>query len=115
MKIIDRDNKIAFAELELMAENMFGDLIKAVVDIENEIMALDAELHADEEKELLVMGSRQENLWGINLYPEEIGDDFIEFDSMINLRPSWGNKSRGVDDKQTQAKIVNIVNSLVER
>ena len=115
MKIIDRDNKIAFAELELMAENMFGDLIKAVVDIENEIMALNAELHADEEKELLVMGSRQENLWGINLYPEETGDDFIEFDSMINLRPSWGNKSRGVDDKQTQVKIVNIVNFLVER
>jgi hypothetical protein len=115
MKIIDKDNKIAFAELELMAENMFGDLIKAVVDIENEIIALDAELHADEEKELLVRGSRQENLWGINLYPEEIGDDFIEFDSMINLRPSWGNKSRGIDDKQTQAKIVNIVNSLVER
>ncbi len=115
MKIIDRDNKIAFAELELMAENMFGDLIKAVVDIENEIMALNAELHADEEKELLVMGSRHENLWGINLYPEETGDDFIEFDSMINLRPSWGNKSRGVDDKQTQVKIVNIVNFLVER
>jgi len=115
MKIIDRDNKIAFAELELMAESMFGDLIKAVVDTENEMMALNAELHADEEKELLVMGSRQENLWGINLYPEETGDDFIEFDSMINLRPSWGNKSRGVDDKQTQAKIVNIVNSLVER
>jgi len=101
--------------LELIAEKMFGDLVKAVVDIDKETIVMDVELHADEEKELLVMGSKQENLWGINLYPEETGDDFIEFDSMINLRPSRGNKSRGVDDKLTRAKIVNIVNSLVER
>lgn len=68
-----------------------------------------------QEKELLESGSKQENLWGINLYPDDADEDFIEFDSMINLRPSWGNRSRGVDDEQTQAKILNIVNTLVER
>jgi len=94
---------------------MFGELVKAVVDVEKELLVVDAELHADEEKELLGMGSKQENLWGINLYPDDFGeDDFIEFDSMINLRPSWGNRSRGVDDEETQAIIVVIVNNLVE-
>ena len=113
MKIINIENKISLRELKLMAENRFGDLVKAVVDIEKEIMAVDAELHADEEKLLLENGSNQENLWGINLYPDET-DDFIEFDSMINLRPSWGNRSRGVDDENIRDKIIKIVNHLLD-
>ena len=114
MKIV-KGNKISNAELKRMAENMFGDLVKAVVDIEKEIMAVDAELHADQEKELLESGSKQENLWGINLYPDDEDEDFIEFDSMINLRPSWGNRSRGVDDEQIRNRIKKIVNNLVTR
>lgn len=99
-----------------MAENMFGDLVKAVVDINSKIMAVDAELHADQEKVLLENGAKQENLWGINLYPDSYNEeDFIEFDSMINLRPSWGNTSRGVDDKNIQNKIIEIVNNLVTK
>jgi len=52
MKIIDKNKKIAIAELRIMAENIFGDLVKAVVDIEKEFMAVDSELHADQEKAL---------------------------------------------------------------
>ncbi len=115
MKIIDRENKISNAELIIMAKNMFGDLVKAVVDVDKEIMAIDSELHADQEKKLLENGSKQETLWGINLYPYDTDEDFIEFDSMINLRPSWGNRSRSVDDEQTQNKILSIVNKLVIR
>ena len=113
MKIIDKENKISIQELKLMSENMFGDLVKAVLDIEKETMAVDAELHADQEKVLLENGSKQEYLWGINLYPDETDDEFIEFDSMINLRPSWGNRSRGIDDVNIQHKIIEIVNKLV--
>jgi len=114
MKIIDINNKVSIGELKSMSENMFGDLVKAVVDIEKEIMVIDAELHADQEKVLLENGSRQENLWGINLYPDDFQDeDFIEFDSMINLRPSWGNRSRGIDDEIIQQKIIEIVNKIV--
>lgn len=77
-------------------------------------MAVDAELHADEEALLLDEGSKQENLWGINIYPENIeSDDWIEFDSMINLRPSQGNRSRSVENKETQKKIIAIVSRLV--
>jgi hypothetical protein len=78
-------------------------------------MAVDAELHADEEAYLLENGSEQKDLWGINLYPEISADDFIEFDSMINLRPAQGNRSRGVEDVKTQEKIRLIISKLVQR
>ncbi len=113
MKIIDK--KISIEELKTMSEKMFDSLVKAVVDIDKEIMVVDAELHADEEKLLLENKSKQESLWGINLYPDLSGEDFVEFDSMINLRPSQNNRSRGVDDKQIREKIISIVNKLVTK
>ncbi|OGL73479.1 hypothetical protein A3F28_01640 [Candidatus Uhrbacteria bacterium RIFCSPHIGHO2_12_FULL_57_11] len=103
---------IARNQLKVMAEKLFGDFVKAVVDLERNLMAIDAELHADLETLLLEEGSRQNNLWGINLYPER-GEDWIEFDSMINIRPSSGNRSRGVEDAAIRAKIVGVVQKLV--
>lgn len=113
MKIITEQEKISRAELAEMAERMFGEFVKGVVDIEKGIMAVDAELHADLEAALLEKGSKQDVLWGINLYPEEDGGDFIEFDSMINIRPRQGNRSRGVEDIEIQKKIRKIVAKLI--
>lgn len=113
MQIIQE--KITFKKLKEMAEKGFGNLVKAVVDVEKEIIAVDGELHADEEAILLQKGSKQENLWGINLYLEVKASDWIEFDSMINLRPASGNCSRGINDPQIKKKIISIVNKLVER
>lgn len=97
-----------------MAEGRFGNMVKAVVDVDRKIMALDGELHADEEALLLENGSRQENLWGINIYPELEGPERIEFDSVINIRPSQGNRTRGVDDQATREKIVQVVVELLK-
>jgi len=101
-------------ELVVIAGNKFGNLVKAVVDVEKRIMVIDADLHADEEAELLAMGSKQEHLWGINLYPELNSDDFIEFDSMINVRPGSGNMSRGVESDAIRKRIMDIVNNLIQ-
>ena len=98
-----------------MAEDRFGDLVKAVVDVSKKHLALDAELHSDLEALLLENGSKQKNLWGINFYPEMTGDDFVEFDSMINMRPSQGNKSRGVESPETRKKIMELVAKKVEQ
>lgn len=113
MKIVTKT--IAIPELLEMAAGMFGNLVKAVVDTDRGIMAVDGELHADEEKMLLEDGSRQEHLWGINIYPEmdRNGPDFLEFDSMINLRPRQKNLSRGVDDPAIREKIAAVVRELV--
>ena len=105
---------ISLRELKEIANHLFGNLVKAVVDVEKEIIAIDAELHADEEALLLQNGSKQENLWGINLYPDLTGEDFIEFDSMINLRPSAGNKTRGVDNPKIRVKIAQIVHKFIK-
>ncbi len=92
-----------------MAAGTFGNMVKAVVDVDREIVAVDGELHSDLEAMLLEDGSRQANLWGINLYPDLPADEFIEFDSLINIRPSQGNISRGVEDEAVREKIVSIV------
>ena len=113
MKIID--TAISLDELKSMAQRGFGDLVKAVVDVEREIMAVDGELHADEEALLLENESSQKNLWGINIYPVMAGPEWIEFDSIINIRPSQSNRSRGVDDPALRAKILNVVESRVKR
>ncbi|OIO80932.1 MAG: hypothetical protein COW11_01510 [Candidatus Omnitrophica bacterium CG12_big_fil_rev_8_21_14_0_65_43_15] len=107
MKIIT--DKLTLNELNALAANIFGNMVKAVVDVNREIIAVDAELHSDLEALLLENGSKQKDLWGINFYPELKGDEFVEFDSMINVRPSHGNKSRGVDNKEICSKIIEIV------
>ncbi len=79
------ESKISRSQLTKLAKERFGDLVKGVVDISRGVMLLGGELHADEEAALIDQGSRQEDLWGINLYPDNSGDEFIEFDSMINI------------------------------
>ena len=113
MKIITK--KVTLAELSQIASAGFGNMVKAVVDIDQELLAVDAELHSDLEALLLENGSKQKSLWGINFYPEMKGDDFVEFDSMINMRPSQGNRSRGVDSPEIRKKIMEIVSKKVER
>ncbi|OGD18709.1 MAG: hypothetical protein A2W03_08970 [Candidatus Aminicenantes bacterium RBG_16_63_16] len=112
MKIVE--TSITLEELKAMAGDRFGDLVKAVVDVAAGVMAIDGELHADEEALLLEQGSRQTDLWGINIYPELSGKDRIEFDSIINIRPSQGNRSRGVDNPEIREKIFQIVARLVK-
>ena len=72
-------------DLREIAKNQFGDFVKAVVDIQRDIMAIGGELHADEEALLIEQGSSQENLWGINLYPEKTEEEWLEFNSLINI------------------------------
>ena len=113
MRILE--STISIEDLKKISADTFGDLVKAVVDVKRGIVALDAELHADLEALLLENGSKQQDLWGINFYPDVEDEDFVEFDSMINMRPSQGNMSRGVVDEKVQKCIVEIVNKWIRR
>src|SRR5213593_4131284 len=113
MRRVTESQPISLDEIRTLAKARFGDMIKGVVDLGHGILLLDADLHADQEASLLADGSKQEDLWGINLYPEVPGDDWLEFDSMINLRPSFGNRSRGVDDAATRAAIAGLIARVV--
>jgi len=99
-------------ELTEIAKLQFGDIVKVVVDVEQGIMAIGGELHSDEEAILLDQGSAQRHLWGINLYPDKPLNEWIEFDSMINVRPSGGNRSRYVESSEIREVVTRIVNRL---
>lgn len=101
--------------LKEMAVESFGDMVKAVVDVDRQVIAIDAELHSDLEAMLLTDGSSQKDLWGINFYPDLHGDDFLEFDSMINMRPSQGNMSRGVDDEEVRRMIMVVTGKWIKQ
>ena len=112
MKLVTK--QVTRDEIEKMAERGFGDMVKAVVDIKQRIMAVDMDLHADGEAELLKDGSRQIDLWGINLYPDLANKEWIEFRSMINVKPASGNNSLVVENPQVQREIEEVVNLLIK-
>jgi hypothetical protein len=97
-----------------MARQQFGDMVKAVVAVDQGTMAIAGEHHSDEEAILLDQGSLQQHLWGINLYPEKPAEEWIEFDSMMNVRPSGGNRSRYVESAEIREAVIKIVHRLVE-
>ena len=107
------NSPISRAELKEYAANTYGDMIKCVADVNKGLMAIDADLHADLERLLLENGSEQTALWGFNLYPDEEGDDFIEYDSLINIRSWQGNPSRDVLDQDVRARIASIVGKFI--
>ncbi len=114
MKIVK--DKIEVLELKEMSKKMYESLVKAVIDVERGIMAVDAPLHVDEEQLLIEEeNSEPKNLWGINIWPDRGGEEFIEFDSMINIKPGWNNRTRGVDNPETRKKIIEIVNKLIKK
>jgi hypothetical protein len=115
MKAVTGQEPISVDSLHQIAMGSFGDMVKAVVDVARGIMVIDADLHSDEEAELLSTGSRQQDLWGINLYPELPPEDWLEFDLVINLRPSSGNRSRNVDNPSIRKQIHDMVDRLVLR
>ncbi|MCQ2156845.1 MAG: DUF5674 family protein [Bacteroidales bacterium] len=108
-------DRLTVSQLSEIAAELYVDMIKAVADVRLGTLAIDAELHSDLEQLLLENGSLQDDLWGFNIYPEVEGDDFIEFDSLINIRPRQNNRSRNVEDESIQSRIREIVNNFVSR
>jgi hypothetical protein len=115
MRLVTESDPIPLDELRALGRERFGDMVKGVVDLRRRVLLLDADMHADQEAALLAEGSAQADLWGINLYPDAEAADWLEFDSMINLRPSFGNRSRGVDDRATREAIAALVERMVQR
>ena len=111
IKIITKP--IPKSDLAEIAKDQFGDWVKAVVDVKRRIMAIGGDLHADEETVLLQDGSEQEYLWGINFWLDKSMEEWIEFNSMINIRPSQHNRSRGVEDESLRQNIKEVVGELI--
>ena len=110
IKIVE--NFISMADLKTLAQERFGNMVKGVVDLEKGIMAVGGELHADEEAVLLEQGSKQIDLWGFNININQPRDSWLEFNSMINIRPAQNNLSRDIQSEEIKATIAQAVNNL---
>ena len=85
--------------------------IKLVVDVERDILAGGGEYHADCEEVLLEDGSRQEDIWGADWYPES---KTVEFIALINIRPRQDNRSMEIEDPKLRGKIETIIRRLLQ-
>ncbi len=106
--------KILLEEFNRLAQENYGDMVKGVVDVTQKILALGGELHADAETLLLENGSKQEDLWGFNIFKERSKEERIEFVSFINIRPAQKNFSMEIENDELQKLIQSIINTLVD-
>ncbi|MEK7506616.1 MAG: DUF5674 family protein [Patescibacteria group bacterium] len=111
MRILAKPVKLA--ELRPLAEKIFGDLVKGVVDIKRELVAIDAGLHVDLAEMLVAQGSQGADLWGFDIFPERTGDDWLEFDSLINIKPLTGNRSRAIENPAVRQQAAAIIKKFI--
>ena len=115
MEIVFADKKIGREELEkIVKSSSLGDFIKGVVDVEKGVLALGGELHVDALEVLVERGSAGPDIWGFNIYPDFSRDKRLEFISLINIRPSAGNRSMEIQNEDLKKKITAIINDLIE-
>lgn len=107
IKIIDK--KISDAELREIARDFYGDIIKGVVDVRREILAMGGEYHMDANNVLIENGSKQEDIWGFNWYFDRQGDEKIEYISLINIRPKQNNRTMEVEDETLRGRIKKVI------
>ena len=110
MKILIIRNRASQEQVREMLEGL-KTYIKLAVDVERDILAGGGEYHVDCEEVLLEDGSRQENIWGADWYPEHRK---VEFGALINIRPDQGNRSMEIEDPKLRAKIEAIMRRLLE-
>lgn len=113
MEIKVFSSQIPKEELLALAKSGYGEMVKGVIDINKRLLALGGELHSDSEQVLLDRGSKQADLWGFNIYPGKTREEYLEYTSMINIRPRQGNMDRDIKDLNLRRQIKSIVDAMV--
>lgn len=108
-------SKKAFTEIKNMSPHYFDDMVKGVVDVKQEIIALNADMHVDLEQMLLDSGSCQDDLIGFNIYYE---DGEVELDSNINppinRKLGYPRAGRMITDPKTVALVETIIDRWID-
>jgi hypothetical protein len=112
-EIIIIKDKLSKEELKKIAKENFGEMVKAMVDIDKKIFAVGGELHADAMEKLVEDGSDANNIWGINIYPDKSESEWIEFNSLMNIRPGQNNFSLEVENPEIREKIIKTIKDLI--
>jgi hypothetical protein len=106
---------VTIAEVQKLAKEIYGDMVKGVADVEREVIALGGEYHIDANAKLIKAGSSQNDLWGFNIHVKRDGEDWIECTSLINIRPQEGNRGMLISDQSLVKRIRTIVEGLIIR
>jgi hypothetical protein len=114
MEIVIVKDKITLEKVKQLAQDSYGEMVKAVADIEQDIIAIGGEYHADAEQLLLQQGSQQHALWGFNIYPDQNKETWLEYYSLINIRPRQNNKSQIIELDEVKQKIKALVDHMIE-
>ncbi len=113
-KIATLEKTLAFLELCELLGDPYDSMVKFAVDVEQETIVFGGEMHADAEQVLLEQESNQKDIWGANLYPERNRSDWLEYTSLINIRPTQDNFSMEISSDEIKNKINSIVNKVVK-
>ena len=103
------DHKIDVEEVKKLADLWYGTMIKGAVDIEIGRVALGGDYHIEDSELLTSTGSKFEDIWGFNIRFEENPDGVLEFDSMVNIKPNLGNRSRNISNDEIIKKATEII------
>lgn len=114
MNIVILDRKISIEEVRKLANFWYGTMIKGTVDIELERVALGGDYHIESSEILTGSGSKFEDVWGFNIRFEENKDGVLEFDSMVNIKPNFGNRSRGINNEEIIKKATEIIKKFID-
>lgn len=105
--------KITKEELMRIVKENFGVMVKVDVDVEREIVAIGGEWHSEGDELLAEDGSSRKDVWGVNFYPFNPPDSRVEYISLINIKPQFGNRSMEVEDEKTREKMRKIIRRLL--
>lgn len=114
MNIKILDQKINIEEVKELADFWYGTMIKGCVDVEKGIVALGGDYHIESSELLTSHDSKFEDVWGFNIRFEENPDGVLEFDSMVNIKPNFGNRSRGINNEEIIKKARAIIYKFIE-
>lgn len=104
---------ISRAEAQDIGKHWYADLVKGVVDIERGLVALGGEYHMDANTVLIAHGSAQNTVWGFNVYPDQHDEEWIEFTSLINIRPAVGNRGMLVESEEIRAAMRTVIERFI--
>ena len=106
------EENIPLDEIVEISKEYYFPMIKGVIDIKNEIVALGGEYHMDANMVLLEKGLQQSNIWGFNIATDKYNtneEEYLEYTSFINIRPIVNNKGMFIQDEEIRKKIKNII------
>ena len=106
--------KMSIIEVKKLAGLWYGTMIKGAVDVESGRVALGGDYHIEDSELLTATGSKFADVWGFNIRFEENPDGVLEFDSMVNIKPNLGNRSRGVNNEQIVKKAREIIYKYID-